>query len=419
MRMRLAFKLILLLPLLLILAAAGALFLAVDDRPLVAQKAEIRPENIERARRIVERNDPRRMKPGVLRSIALPGEDLDLALNYLAGRYARASTSVVLGDGSAAVRATVRLPNNPLGAFVNVDAALRETAGLPRFDALRIGSVPVPGFLANWALERALAHLQERAGFGAAVDTIRSVRSAGGMLHVVYEWNDALPEKLRAVLVPPAEIERLKAYQARLGEAVASAGAAATQPLEALARPLFKLAAERSAAGDAVLENRAALLVMAFYVNGKGLGAVIPAARDWPRPAARKITLGGRHDFAQHFSISAAIAVAAGSPLADAIGLYKEVDDSRGGSGFSFNDIAADRAGTRFGELAVRPGGAVRVQKAGANLVESDIFPDVKDLPEFMPEAEFKRRFGAIGAPAYRKMMTDIEQRIAVLPLYR
>jgi hypothetical protein len=40
-------------------------------------------------------------------------------------------------------------------------------------------------------------------------------------------------------------------------------------------------------------------------------------------------------------------------------------------------------------------------------------------LPEFMPEAEFKRRFGGIDAPAYKRMMDDIERRIAALPLYR
>ena len=45
--------------------------------------------------------------------------------------------------------------------------------------------------------------------------------------------------------------------------------------------------------------------------------------------------------------------------------------------------------------------------------------PDVRDLPEFMPEAEFKRRFGGIGAPAYTKMMAEIEARVAARPLYR
>lgn len=47
------------------------------------------------------------------------------------------------------------------------------------------------------------------------------------------------------------------------------------------------------------------------------------------------------------------LAAYAGTPLADVVGLFKEMEDSRGGSGLSFNDIAADRAGTRMGELAV------------------------------------------------------------------
>ena len=45
--------------------------------------------------------------------------------------------------------------------------------------------------------------------------------------------------------------------------------------------------------------------------------------------------------------------------------------------------------------------------------------PDVSDLPEFMPEAEFKRRYGGIGAPAYNNMMAKIEARVASRPLLR
>ena len=117
------------------------------------------------------------------------------------------------------------------------------------------------------------------------------------------------------------------------------------------------------------------------------------------------VTLAGRSDFPQHFTISAVLAATAGSPLSDAVGLYKEVDDSRGGSGFSFNDIAADRAGTRFGELATATeSGAARLYKFKARgLQETDLFPEVKDLPEFMPEPEFKRRYGGIGQPAYAR----------------
>jgi hypothetical protein len=133
------------------------------------------------------------------------------------------------------------------------------------------------------------------------------------------------------------------------------------------------------------------------------------------------VTLAGRTDFPQHFSISAALAGTAGSPLSDAVGLYKEVDDSRGGSGFSFNDMGADRAGTRFGEAATRSDGAARqLQRRAAEIVaQSEFFPEVADLPEFMTEAEFKRRFGGIGQPGYQRMMADIERRVDALPALR
>ena len=145
------------------------------------------------------------------------------------------------------------------------------------------------------------------------------------------------------------------------------------------------------------------------------------SARTWPVPARRTVTLAGRTDFPQHFTISATLAATAGSPMSDAVGLYKEVDDSRRGSGFSFNDIAADRAGTRFGELTTtRDAGIQRLQQVFARgLQESDLLPDVRDLPEFMAEAEFKRRFGGIGQAPYLKMVAEIERRIAASPLYR
>ena len=85
------------------------------------------------------------------------------------------------------------------------------------------------------------------------------------------------------------------------------------------------------------------------------------------------------------------------------------------GSGFSFNDIAADRAGTRFGELAAgsKETAARLQQRLSAGVRERDLMPATDDLPEFMPEAECKRRFGGIGAPAYQQMMANIERRIA------
>jgi uncharacterized protein YfiM (DUF2279 family) len=182
---------------------------------------------------------------------------------------------------------------------------------------------------------------------------------------------------------------------------------------------LFQLTRERGPYGDAAGENRAAILVLAFYVSGESLGRIVPELKSRRAPVQHQVLLGQRDDFAKHFMVSAAFAASAGSPLADALGLYKEIADSRGGSGFSFNDIAADRAGVRFGESAANSASAGKLQtKVGAGIVETDFMPDTADLPEYMAEAEFKRRFGGVNGAAYKRMMAEIERRVAALPLY-
>ena len=100
------------------------------------------------------------------------------------------------------------------------------------------------------------------------------------------------------------------------------------------------------------------------------------------------------------------------------VGVYKEVADSRGGSGFSFNDLAADRAGTRFGELAVQAPELLQT-RAGTLAQESEFMPLAADLPENMPETDFKRRFGGVGAPSYNSMLAEIDRRVAGLGLFQ
>lgn len=218
----------------------------------------------------------------------------------------------------------------------------------------------------------------------------------------------------------PEEEARLRAYHDQLVTLTSNPTLPRQISLATLVKSLNGVAQSRSAAGDAAAENRAVIIVLTFYINGRGLAAIVPGAKTWPRPQPRGVTLAARGDFAQQFTISAALAATAGSPLSDAIGVYKEVGDSRGGSGFSFADIAADRAGTVFGERATRSASAARaVQRIAASLVEADFMPPATDLPEGMEEADFKRRFGGVGAPAYQRMLQEIDGRVARLSLYR
>ena len=408
--------LLVLAPIALALAVAACL----EDRPQLVRAAELTPEQTARARRILKAHDPRKMPHGALRSFSLPGEDLDLALNFLASQAGGGGARVKLDAAAIMVRASFKAPPNPIGAYVNVEALAHPTSGLPEFDRLQVGRLSVPGPVANWLLARALDRVNDNEGGKAALDSIRSVRVTDGHLVVEYQWNAELPERLRSGLMPKAEQERLRAYHDRLVEVTSNPRLPRQVQLLDLVRPLTELAHKRSADADAAAENRAAIVALAFYVNGRGLAAIVPGAKDWPRAVPRKVTLAGRTDFSQHFTISAAIAATAGSPLSDAIGVYKEVEDSQGGSGFSFADLAADRAGSVFGQHATRSASTARALQARLrSSAEADFVPRADDLPEYLQEAEFKRRFGGVGAPPYARMAAEIERRIGALALYR
>lgn len=229
-----------------------------------------------------------------------------------------------------------------------------------------------------------------------------------------------LEENLRVAFLSPDDRERIEVYQRHLSEFTRS-NSRGKIALTELLSALFKLAQARSGSHDPLAENRVAILVLTFYVNQKELETLLPAAKRWPRPLSRTVTLKGRHDFPQHFITSAALAAKAGGPFSDASGVYKELIDSRRGTGFSFADIAADRAGTRFGEKAVANADSARALQryVAIGMNDGDIIPMTEDLPESMNEAEFKRRFGDVDAAAYRQMMSNIEQRLAGLALYR
>jgi len=417
--MRGLFKLILFLILALPLALAGVVYLAVDSAPSINRAAEITPSNIERAKRILDQNDPRKLKPGARRTISVSQNDLDLAANYLARQYAAGGARVQLKRGVADIGASLRLPMVPLPIYLNFEATLLEDSALPRFAVLRVGKISIPAWAAHWLIPSLFTLAFGDADIRSFGSVIKKVSMNESRIALTYEWQADLPNKLRTVLLPPEERERWRVYQERLVSVTRSL-TAKNISLTQLLMPLFAFAAERSKENNPVSENRAAILVLTLYTIGQTLEPMLPEAKNWPRPISHSMLLNQRDDFPKHFIVSAALSAKAGGPLSDAVGIYKEIEDSRGGSGFSFNDIAADRAGTRFGEYAANPVSARKLQQQlRAGVSEKDLMPVTEDLPEFMPEREFIRRYGGVDAPEYNKMMADIERRIAALPLYR
>jgi hypothetical protein len=416
--MRFLLKLFLLMILALPLAVAGITYLALDGAPSVDRAAEISPANIARAKRILDQNDPRKLRPDARRTISVSASDLDLAANYLARQYAGGGAHVRLGLDQIMIDASLRVPLIPWSIYCNIAATLAADGAWPRIESPHVGKLPIPPWLARRLITGSFAELFNDADIHAFLRVIKSVTVNDKMLALTYEWQADLPDKFRQALLPAADRQRLRLYQERLAE-VSRSLKSHDVSLTQLPVPLFALAAERSTESSPIAENRAAIFLLTLYVNGQGIEKLVPEAKNWPRPARHRVLLSGRDDFPKHFIVSAALAAKAGGALADAVGVYKELADAHGGSGFSFNDIAADRAGTRFGEIAADAASAHWLQqRLRGGIDEAAIMPRTVDLPEFMPEQEFIRRFGGVDAPAYKSMMTEIERRIAALPLY-
>lgn len=406
-------------------ALAALLAAALQSTPLVDTAREVDVDDIARALSLLRTHDPRHARPGVVSAALVRERDVEVMLGHAAQRWLQATSRVSLEPGRARVQVSSLAPRNPFGRWLNVELELLETAGWPAIERLRVGHVPVPAWLAT----RLGPPLAERLGLGKelhlAADVVRRVRFGPQQMVVSYAWQGDSAGRLFDGLLSADDLQRLRPYAerlARLTQDLARERATTDLPLTELMGPLFALAQSRSAGAAepaaAAAENRAALLVLTLHARGRHVGTLALAARSWPRAHATRLLMAGREDFPLHFLVSALLAAEGTTPLSKAIGLYKEVADSRSGSGFSFNDMAANRAGTRLGEKAVNEPVALQ-QRLARGVTDADLLPRVDDLPEFLPEAEFLRRFGGVGAPPYRAMLGEIDRRIAALPPLR
>ncbi|TVS10954.1 MAG: hypothetical protein EA424_24470 [Planctomycetaceae bacterium] len=189
-----------------------------------------------------------------------------------------------------------------------------------------------------------------------------------------------------------------------------------------LLRTAFDLAQDRSQDGaDPVQENRAAIYALGIvtghvYVEWAA-GRVLDAQlRKAVGRHMGRATVRGRADWVRHYAVSAALAIWSSENASDAAGLLKEeLDAGPGGSGFSFSDLLANRAGTTLAMAATAdPDSARRIQEFLAGPWHLDqVFPEAADLPEGFSDAQIEEYFGGIGGARYQQMIDEIEARVS------
>ena len=183
---------------------------------------------------------------------------------------------------------------------------------------------------------------------------------------------------------------------------------------------MFEEAQRRAPTRSAVRQNRAAILAAAIWMGHVKLLRVSGQsmkADSYNRLAqsGSRVNVQGRNDLVRHFWMSAAITSFASARISTFAGISKEeMDSGEGGSGFSFCDLLADRAGVRFAELALgsqRQANAMQARVA-SDRTACDAIAPVDGLPEGIRQSEFLQEYGGIDGELYRRWSDMIDQRI-------
>lgn len=411
----------------------GVVIFSLEKHPFVSQGKKLTPEDIGRAKHLVEINDPRKLKAGAIKDLSITEHDLNLLLSYgidYTKLGQKINSSIDVRMNSAVINLTLTVPKNPFGAFLNISTVLTPSSDVFTIQKVNIGKVQIPHWLIKhiWnSIQHSLQkHFEVYGNVSEAFKTIKYLRIGEDVITLTYQWKPEVMDKLqtqgRKILLSDIDNESLLAYYNEIASTSHTVNMKNVS-LDKFFKPLFLLARERTRInGNPIAENKSVILALAIYISGRSIDKFVGniELKDRIKPRKVKLTLRKRHDLAQHFIISSCVSVTAGKVLADALGLFKELDDSKGGSGFSFADLAADQAGVRFAKFATdstRTAGLLQ-QKMSAVLSESEFMPPIDKLPEKIMELEFKRQYQDIDSRSFQIVNEEIERRINTCQIY-
>lgn len=420
----------------LVVLLAGAALVATATRVLGTELPDL-PRAVvtsEQKRTLVTRlrhHNPLRLAEGKSGGLALTPEELQALLGWVVLLVDDDGRASVTGrDDAVEWGASVRLP---VGLGERRQLTVRGEFGLASGPAgiivercaLALGTLRVAPWLCRSAA-RSLYRLSRASGdLGALAAAVESLRVDAAGLSASYvrpDLDDGARRRLQLALGPGPEVRAAAAAQFDLLRSEGMRLARSNDRFAAVMRAAFELAQRRSAYASPVAENQGAILALATILGHHDVATLAGIDRplDWRalRATVWPVRLRGREDWTRHFLVSAALTQISTAAVSDAAGLLKEELDAARRSGFSFGDLLADRAGTRFGEVAAHDDATARALQTA--LVRryrvADLMPRGDDLPEGLSDEELERRYGGVGGAGYRALVAEIEARVARLP---
>jgi hypothetical protein len=411
------------------------LSLSVQRTSLSFEPARVTSAEKRRLVYLVRSKSPRSLIEGQTRTLRLTEHDVNVLLAWglsLGSPDRKARVSLV--SGSASLVASVGLP---LGAgdrrYLNLTVAavpeLQKGVLNLHIQRFKLGVMEAPRWLCKLVSPVVTSLLRYDRRSKPLLDAIQAVTIEPGSIEVTY-GRLHLPAGYRGDIFGPDNTNKdvLASTRAQVEHLLTLVGHSPdTQPtFGECFETVFTFARDRSVEGDPLTENKAGIFALGIVLGHprveEFLGPVLDGRlRSRARRILGHVALRRRYDWTRHFCLSAAIVLLSDERVSNAAGVLKEeLDADTGGSGFSFADLLADRAGTTFAFWATRNEAAARAMQeriAGGFRVD-DFFPPAADLPEGIADAEFQQRYGGVGGEQYRRVMDEIERRLAACPAY-
>lgn len=419
-----------------VLGAGSLLWLSLEDRPLPFDAAPVTSAEKRRLVQLIRRNSPRALEEGQTQTLQLTQHDINVLLTWglSLGSPAR-KAAVQLACAAASLSASAGVPlggreSRYLNLTLAGGAGIEKGSLRLRMDRCRLGSLELPRWLLHPLGSVLTSFLHQDRRCRPFLDAIRGVTIEPNAMAVTY-GPVHLPPGFREDLFGPsvASPEMLASTRVQIRGLLdlANQSPGAPPSFGTCFETAFASARVRSIERSAVSENQAAIFALAVLLGHPRVEEFLgPVLDDRGVEAARqtlyRVRLRDRSDWTKHFCVSAALVLLSDAVVSDAAGLLKEeLDAGNRGSGFSFADLLADRAGTTFALAATRDEMAARAMQdrlAGGFRVD-EFFPPAADLPEGIPDAELQSRYGGVGGEPYRQLIAEIERRIAACAAYR
>ncbi|MFH1882705.1 MAG: hypothetical protein ABIL62_08350 [Planctomycetota bacterium] len=412
------------------------LWLSVEEKPLPFEAVRVTSAEKRRLVHLIRSKSPRSMEEGQTHTLRLTEHDINVLLSWglsLVSPNRKAKVSLARESASLSVSVGVALGGGKtryLNLVVTGGSGIEEDITSLNVDRCRIGSLETPRWLLNLLSPAVKSLLSNDRRSKPFLDAIRGLTFKPDSIEVTYSRLRLTPG-FREDLFGPANAseDMLASTRAQVDHllAVVSQLPHKRPGFGMCFETVFSLARERSAERDPVTENRAGIFALGMLLGHHRVEEFLgPVLTDHDNGAARqvlrRVVLRGRSDWTRHFCLSAAITLLSAEVVSDAAGLLKEeIDADIGGSGFSFADLLADRAGTTFADWATRDEAAARAMqyRLARGFRVEEFFPPAADLPEGIPDAELQSRYGGVGGEDYRHLIEEIERRIAACAAYR